>query len=87
MGLIEIYLIFALTTSITCCLIFFLPILSEARGTGINNEFTRYPVISTITYIVISTIMAPFLILPILFESKAEEFRRGLRNSVMSTED
>lgn len=87
MGLIELYLIFALTTSITCCLLFFLPILGEARNSGIDNEFTRYPVVSTITYIVISTIMAPFLILPILSESKAENFRRGLRESVMSTED
>jgi hypothetical protein len=84
MGLIELYIIFALTTSITCCILFFLPILGEAKSEGIENEFTRYPVISTLTYIVISCIMAPFLILPILFESKAEQFRRGLRNSVFS---
>lgn len=87
MGLIELYLLFALTTSITCCVLFFLPILGEARDIGIDNEFTRYPIVSTITYIVISTIMAPFLVLPILFESKAEGFKRGLRESIMSTQD
>ena len=84
MGLIELYIIFALTTSITCCILFFLPILSEVKSEGIDNEFTRYPVISTLTYIVVSFIMAPALILPILFESKAEQFRRGLRNSMLA---
>jgi hypothetical protein len=84
MGLIELYIIFALTTSITCCILFFLPILGEAKEEGIDNEFTQYPIMSTIVYIIISCIMAPFLIMPILFESKAEQFKQGLRNSMFA---
>ena len=82
MGLIELYILFALTTSITCCLLFFWPLISEARDAGINNEFTQYPIMSSAIFIVISCIMAPFLILPILFESKAEQFRRSLHSNI-----
>lgn len=84
MGLIELYLLFALTTAITTCILFFWPVLQEVRLEGIENEFTKYPWMSTIIYIGVSTIMAPFLTLPILFESKAEQFRAGLRKSMVS---
>jgi hypothetical protein len=84
MGLIELYILFALTTSITCCILFFLPLIGEAKSEGIENEFTKYPIMSAIIYLVIGCIMAPFLILPILFESKAEQFRRGLRTSIFA---
>lgn len=84
MGLIELYILFALTTSITCCILFFLPIIAEAKEEGIENEFTNYPIMSAIIYIIIGSIMAPLLVLPILFESKAEQFRRGLKNSIFA---
>lgn len=84
MGLIELYILFALTTSITCCILFFLPVLAEAKAEGIDNEFTNYPIMSAVIYVIIGFIMAPVLILPILFESKAEQFRRGLKNSIFA---
>ena len=83
MGIIELYLIFALTTSITCCILFFLPVLGEIRSQGVINEFTQHPIISTIIFIGVSCILAPFLILPILFEARAEDFKRGLRKSIV----
>lgn len=82
MGLIELYILFALTTSITCCILFFLPLLSEAKTEGIDNSFTKYPYLSTIVFFLVSCIMAPFLILPILFNSKAEQFKHGLKSNM-----
>ena len=82
MGLIELYILFALTTSITRSILFFLPLISEAKAQGIDNSFTKYPYMSTIIFIMISCIMAPFLILPILFDSKAEQFKRGLQSNI-----
>jgi len=84
MGLIEYYIIFALTTGIACCYEFFWPTIKEAKERGIVNEFTEYPVMSSLIYICISTIIAPILLIPFLSTKKSELFRQGLRNSIFN---
>lgn len=86
MELIAYYIIFCLATSITCCLMFYWPVIVEARQLNIDNEFTRYPVLSTVIYLVITTIVAPLLFLPLVSETKAELFKKGLRKSIIEQE-
>lgn len=83
MGPIEYYIIFALATSIACCYEFFWPVIKEAQLLGIENEFTEYPKLSAFIYICISTIVAPVLVIPMIFTTSGEKFRNGLRNTIV----
>ena len=78
-----IYLVFALTTGICCWLFYYVPIVSEAQKLGINNTFTRSPLISSVTYIIISTFVAPSLIIPLFSKEKGESFRQALRSEIL----
>lgn len=82
MGLIEYYIIFALATAIACWYEFYWPVMQEARSQGIENVTTNNPVLSSIVYIIISTIIAPVLIIPFLSTEKSELFRNGLRRGI-----
>jgi len=83
MGLIEYYLIFAITTALSCCYEFFWPCIKEADDLGVKNEFTEYPKLSCFIYICISTIIAPILLMPLLFTRSGEKFKNGLRNTIV----
>lgn len=86
MGLIEYYIIFALSTSLACWYLFFWPILNFVKSKGVDNEFTRYPILSSVIYIIVSAIIAPVLIFPLLFPNSAVSFRRGLLKSISGIE-
>jgi hypothetical protein len=83
MDVIEYYLLFALSTSITACYIWFYPLLQKARANNIENGFTNNPKLSIVVYIVVSTIAAPFLVLPLLFTKYGEAFERGLSREML----
>jgi hypothetical protein len=83
MGLIEYYLIFAISTALTTWYEFFWPALVEAKSLGVVNEFTEYPNLSSVIYIIISTVTAPLLVVPLLFSAKSEKFRNGLRQAIV----
>jgi hypothetical protein len=83
MGLIEYYVLFAFSTSITACYLWFWPLLQKARAQNITNSFTGYPVLSTIIYIFISAFIAPVLIMPLLSNSMAEKFEHGLSKEIL----
>ena len=86
MDALIIYLVFAITTGICCWLFFYVPIVHEARRLGIDNTFTRSPVISSITYVCISILVAPSLFIPIFSEEKGELFRKALRSEILKQE-
>ena len=86
MDALTIYLVFAITTGICCWLFFYVPIVHEARRLGIDNTFTRSPVISSITYVCISILVAPSLFIPIFSEEKGELFRKALRSEILKQE-
>jgi uncharacterized membrane protein YdjX (TVP38/TMEM64 family) len=86
MEIIEVYLLFALTTGITSCYLFLLPAIALARDEGIQNSFTENTWLSCLIYITITTITAPFAILPIFIPSFAERFKIGLERAVMENQ-
>jgi hypothetical protein len=83
MDWLTLYLVFAITTGICCWLFFYVPIVHEARRLGIDNTFTRSPVISSITYVCISILVAPSLFIPIFSEEKGQLFRKALRSEIL----
>lgn len=82
MGLIEYYIIFALTTAFACWYEFYWPVMQEARSQGIQNVTTQNPVLSSVVYIIISAVIAPVLIIPFLSTTKSEQFKNGLRRGI-----
>lgn len=79
----EYYLLFAFSTSITVCYIWFWPLLQKARADNIKNSFTDNPILSTIIYIILSAFVAPVLVMPLLFNDMAERFERGLSKEIL----
>jgi len=86
MEIIEVYLLLALTTGIASCYLFLVPAIALARDTGIQNTFTENTWLSYAIYITITTITAPFAILPIFIPSFAERFKIGLERAVMENQ-
>ena len=86
MEVIELYLLFAITTGITSCYVFLSPAVALARDQGIHNSFTENTWLSYLIYIIITTITAPFSVLPIFIPSFAERFKAGLEKSVMENQ-
>jgi uncharacterized membrane protein YdjX (TVP38/TMEM64 family) len=86
MEIIELYIIFALTTGITSCYIFLAPAVALAKDLNIVNSFTENTWLSYLIYIFITTITAPFSVLPIFIPSFSERFKTGLEKSVMESQ-
>lgn len=86
MGLIEYYVLFALSTSITACYLWFWPLLQKAKSQKITNSFTENPKLSTMIYIIISTVVAPILVLPLVSNTLAEKFELGLSKEILKQE-
>ena len=86
MEIIELYIIFALTTGITSCYVFLSPAVALARDTGVRNSFTENTWLSYLIYVTLTSITAPFSVLPIFIPSFAERFKTGLEKSVMESQ-
>jgi uncharacterized membrane protein YdjX (TVP38/TMEM64 family) len=86
MEIIEIYLLFALTTGISSCVLFLAPAVALAKDTGVENSFTENTWLSYLIYITITSITAPFAVLPIFIPSFSERFKIGLERAVMESQ-
>jgi hypothetical protein len=86
MELIELYILFALTTGISSCVLFLVPTVAEARDHGIENSFTENTWLSYFIYTCISTFFAPFVVLPIFIPSFGERFKNGLERAVFESQ-
>jgi len=71
MGAFELYIIFCVATSLTLIYELFWPIIALARREGIDNDFTRSPLLSLFIFFIINAVLAPLvvwlLIIPPLF--------------------
>ena len=86
MEIIQLYIIFALTTGISSCYIFLVPAVALARDMNVQNSFTESTWLSYLIYITITTITAPFSVLPIFIPSFSKRFKVGLERAVMESQ-
>jgi hypothetical protein len=86
MEIIELYLLFALTTGISSCILFLAPAIAEAKFIGIENSFTESTWLSYFIYTFITTVTAPFAVLPIFIPSFGERFRAGIGRAVFESQ-
>jgi ABC-type transport system involved in multi-copper enzyme maturation permease subunit len=83
MDLMGYYLLFAFSTSLTACYFWFWPMLQEAIKKSVNNALTRAPVLSIVIYIMVTALIAPVIVLPLLVPTMGEKFARGLQREIM----
>ena len=86
MEVIELYVLFALTTGIASCILFLAPAIEQAKFIGIKNTFTENTWLSYFIYICITTIFAPFTVLPIFIPSFSKRFQNGIGRAVMESQ-
>lgn len=86
MELIGYYILFACSLSLTACYFWFWPILQEARAADIQNSFTQYPKLSLVIYFIISAIVAPLMLFPMLNAAMALRFEIGLRTEMLKAD-
>ena len=86
MEVIELYILFALTTGIASCILFLAPAIAQAKFVGIENTFTESTWLSYFIYICITTIFAPFTVLPIFIPSFGKRFQNGIGRAVMESQ-
>ena len=86
MEIIELYLLFALTTGISSCVLFLAPAVAQAKLLGIQNSFTESTWLSYFIYTTITSITAPFAVLPIFIPSFGERFKNGIGRAVFESQ-
>jgi hypothetical protein len=86
MEVIELYLLFALTTGISSCVLFLAPAVSIARDNEVQNSFTENTWLSYFIYTAITTFFAPFTVLPIFIPSFTERFKDGIERVVFESQ-
>lgn len=83
MELIGYYLLFAFSISISACYFWFIPLVKEAKEGNISNSFTEYPKLSIVVYVLVSSLVAPLLLMPMLSSEMALKFEDGLRKEIL----
>lgn len=81
------YSIAAIAASITSYFYFYLPAMRQARSEGVDNVITQYPIVGSVTYIVITAIMAPFIVTTLLIPSHGERYGQSLYKSICKPDD
>lgn len=78
MDVLTIYLIFAVTTSLSSIYELFWPALKAARDLGIQNELTQAPYLSTFIFFCINVIVAPLVFLVIVIPGMHQKAYAGI---------
>lgn len=86
MGLIEAYLLFAVTTAVVSIYELVWPVLQQLRLTHSELNVVTHIKITVFVFFVMSAAMAPFLLIPCLWPSKGERFRSTLYTSLQTTQ-
>ena len=81
------YCIFAVATSLTTLINYYLPAVKLAKQSGVVNSITQYPVVGALTYFVVTTVMAPFVVSTLIFPSHGERFSEGLYRSICKPDE
>jgi len=84
MGLIEGYLIFCLATTIASMYELFIPVISSLSITHPELPVIQHKWITLTTFVCITTIVAPIMLLPCIVPSMGERFRKSLWDTLVN---
>ncbi len=80
--MIEYYLIFAISVSLSSLYLWFWPAIRSARGAGVVNAATQNPVIACVIYTLMTTLIAPLIVWPLISTQAGERYYTGLLKSL-----
>ena len=84
MGLMEVYLLFAVTTAVVSLYELIWPVMQQIRLTHSELNVSQYWKITVTVFFLMSLAVAPLLIVPCLWPSKGERFRSTLYTSLQN---
>lgn len=87
MVLIQLYVIFAIATGLTVWWGFFRPLVADAKSKGISNTLVDSPVLAGSIFIIVTTILAPFVVSSLLFPLHGEYFKLGLQRVIEESDN
>lgn len=87
MAIIEYYLIFSITTALVSLFGFYLPVLKEAKARGVNNVLTSSPILGSLIYLAVTTVLAPFVFPATILPAQGQMFRVGLERAVYKSDE
>lgn len=82
----EAYLIFAFTTAVVTIYELIWPVMQQIRLTHKELSVSQHWRLTVSVFFVMSFAMAPFLLIPCLWPSKGERFRKTLYESLQTTQ-
>ena len=84
MGLIEGYLIFCLATSIAAMYELFVPVLNSLTITHPELPVIQHKWITLATFVSITLVISPLMLLPCIVPSMGERFRKSLWETLVN---
>lgn len=78
MGLIEVYIIFAITTALATIYELILPVLRQLKTTNPELIVVKNWKLTVFSFFIMSLVIAPLVLIPCLWPSRGEEFRKTL---------
>lgn len=79
---IALYVIFCITTAITCIFSFWNPVVREAQETGTNNSLVERRAASTFVYFCLAFAFAPVMFFILFSKSMSLHYIEGLKNII-----
>lgn len=86
MGLMEAYLLFAVTTAVVVIYELVWPVIQQIRITHSELNVAKQWKLMLTVFFLMSFAVAPLLLIPCLWPSKGERFRKTLYASLQTTE-
>ena len=77
-------LIAAIATGISAWYHFYFKNIKLAIASGITNHFTNTPILSGVTFLLISIVVSPLMLLPVLIPSVQESFNKGIQTVILA---
>lgn len=87
MLVLQIYFALAFSVALLLWLEHFWPAVQEARSKGIVNELTESRILASVVFIIITTILAPFVVMVVLSPMRAQYFKIGLQRIIEEDRD
>jgi hypothetical protein len=82
MGIIIAYASFCLATALVAWWYMFWPAVKQARSFGVRNDITRSPWLSSVVYIILTSVFAPLVIFVIFIPDWYAAAVEGLTKAI-----
>jgi len=81
------YFAFAIATALTTLFWYYLPAVEQASTEGVKNSTTEHPVLGAVVYVILTTILAPFVLPALLSTSRGDRYREGLYHAICKPDE